>query len=64
MKTRAIRSLGADGSFWNTSPREQISAPLQAVLLGHKPNAGGLSAKKRRDFFGKFLSKSKLRGFK
>lgn len=42
---------------------DSMSALLQAMLLGHTPNAGGISAKKG-DFFGKFPSNSKRRVFK
>lgn len=58
-----INSPGGTEASGTPAIAELMSAPLQATLLGHTPNAGGISAKKG-DFGGKFLSNSKWRVFK
>ena len=58
-----INSPGLTEASGTPAMADSMSAPLQAMLLGHTPNAGGISAKKG-DFFRKFPGNANLRVFK
>lgn len=59
-----INSLSRTEASRTPAIAEPMSTPLRAMLLGHTPNTGSISAKEKRDSFRKFLSNSKLKVFK